>query len=319
VPAEAAAPPGVASFDPRIVDLGDVPLYANHEFKAHFRNRGTTALEIAGFKANCGCAVLTASKKVCEPGDVIEVTGSFRAGSRGPFRKTLSAHAKDGSAYEFEITGQVNPQIAFDQDGVTLSPDFLESKGATGSIEITNKSPNTIHLQQPVGLPADVQARLDCTEILPGKSAALQFTVAPVFVTNTETRIEVGTSHRLEGTLSIPVRIRPTQALRVVPGEVRLGVASKDQLLKRGKLSLTLLGQALDRVTIDSVDCPRYLKLESRSAKGARRVELEFVFVDSFAGVDLVGEISVNMIDRNPQAGERKIKLRVPVSGLLQE
>ena len=314
-----APPPGVASFDPRSVDLGDVPLYSDKTFTARFRNRGATTIEIAAFRANCGCAVLCASNKVCGPGEEIEITGIFKAGSRGSFRKQLSAHAKDGAEYEFEIIGNVKPEIEFDQDGITLAPDFLEGKNAGGAIEIVNHSSKTIHLQQPLGLPAGLQARLDRVDVPPGKNAKLSFESSLVFVTNTDAKVEVATSHRLEGTLSIPVRIRPTQALTVVPGEVRLGVASKDQLLKRGKLSLTLLGKALDRLTIESVECPKYLKLESRPANLDRRAELQFKFVDSFAGVDLVGEITVKLIDRNTEGGSRSIRLRVPISGLLQE
>lgn len=316
---EAEAPPGIASFDPRMVELGDVPLYSDKQFTAKFVNRGTATIEIAGFEARCGCAVLGVTKKVCEPGEQIEVTGVFKAGAAGAFRKQLAARSKDGGVYEFEIVGYVKPQIAFDQDGITLTPDFLEGKGASGAVEIANHSNATINLQQPVGLPPEVQARLEQTEIRPGKSAKLLISVTPAFVVNTDVKVDVATSHRLEGMLSISVRVRPTQALTVVPGEVRLGVASKKQLLKRGKLSVTLLGKALDRVTIDNVECPPYLKLEARDTNAARRTELQFIFVDSFAGVDLVGEIKVNMIDRNPQGGKRTIKLRVPISGLLEE
>jgi hypothetical protein len=308
--------------EPRLIDLGALPIGTEKRFTADLVNNGEKAVELTGFESTCAYANVRLAKQVCAVGERVQVEGFIRAGIQpGKFRQQVRIRIKNETSRlpTLDMIGIIEACLPLSRETVVLAPEFFERKSAVDTLVIYNKGDSTVTLQEPVGLLPGIEAKLDRQQLKPGDQAELMVRARPEFLTEGSFEMRVNTSHPLEGVIRIRVLVKPEKGLKVLPGSLRLGVVKKEELIKQ-RCTISLVGESLTRCRIEAVHPPPFLRFVKKEAGDPGNVDLVFALVESFSGVDLTGAISIDLrVQDIMGTSTRSYTVYVPVSGVLNE
>jgi hypothetical protein len=262
------------------------------------------------------------SRKTCEPGEKVEVTGTIRTDTKpGKFKywlRIFEAHPSE-AVHTLDLTGQVEAQIQLSSEAVTLCPDFGGDKDSEQvSVVLHNKSEEIVRFQVPVSLPEGIEISLDSDQLKPNEQTQILLSASSKLLTDEDLELRIPTTHSVQSHVSIKVMVRPQDGIRVAPQAIRLGVATREHLLNRGAFTINLVGRSLERVDSKKVHTPPYLRLLQEQSVASDALRLHFGFVDGFAGLDLKSEIIIDLVLQAPKPKvERQYTIRIPISGIL--
>jgi hypothetical protein len=266
---------------------------------------------------------LSLERKTCAPSESVLLTGQLRPGNKaGEFSHQVAIVEKTAppKAHILLVAGTYKSCFRVSPSAVTLTPDPIAAKEARASVDIRNESDQVLLLQKPVRLPEGIEANVSRSELKPGDSIQLIVSVKPLSLLESSVDLAVPTSHPAENPLTIKANISPIDSIALSPETLSLGVVGKRALLESYPFKLNLSGPGLSKVKIGQIRTPSYLRVQQKESRGADSVDLRFAFEDHFAGMNLNGEIIIDLQVNEPKGiPPRKFTVRVPISGILTE
>jgi hypothetical protein len=133
--------------------------------------------------------------------------------------------------------------------------------------------------------------------------------------------IQVATSHHAQRTLVVRVDLQPKSGVQFTPSSVRLGVESREDLLRGKIVRLQMRSIGEGKATIQKITAPPFLELAGQESRGRDLTELRFRFVDRLSGVALDGEIYCKVAIQpvgNGGIEQKELDIKIPVSGLIK-
>lgn len=237
----------------------------------------------------------------------------------GPLRKTVAIELASGKQITAELTAEVVREVNWFPDELVLQPDALSNQPDRQHWTIENHSPDPVELKLRPNDGAPISVEIPDPLIPPGGTVPVIVRVPPNSIQHQRILISVETSHPRERHLELLAEIRPERALNPLPRAIHLGVISRAELLRRGRLSVRLRGPLLTHLALKAIATPPWLKQSSPpdrvESTGDSRT-FEFTILDSFPGIDLSGSIRFSL--RHPNS-ERLFQVEVPVNGFLMD
>jgi hypothetical protein len=312
----AATPVVQLEFEPKTVDLGDLPIGAERAFSAKVVNRTSATVTVRDVLPNRRCAKVELPERTIAPGQSVSLTGSFEAGNvSGPTLTYVALDLQGERPYALELRANVIRQVSWSPAALVLAPDVVENAPGEGAFTITNASSEPVSLMCAPIDSTDLAVELPPDPIPPGGSMPIKVRCDPRAVQVRDLKVSVVTSHPLEKKFDLPIEVRPKNAVQLEPPAIHLGVVSKTDLLKRGAIEMVMEGEVLDVFKFESVDSPPYLRLENyRASVRQKRRTFRFLLLDSFSGIDLGGTLAFRFSRRSGGDG---LVVDVPVSGFL--
>jgi hypothetical protein len=217
------------------------------------------------------------------------------------------------------VVGRVETEVGTSPSEITVSPDFSLGRGGKASVSVQNRSNKPLRLGKPVDPPAGLTVSFDPVEIAPSASGEVLVEIGPDCLINSDAILHIPTSHADEALLVIPVHIRPTSGLQFVPQAIRLGVVTRQRIADSGGIPVRLIRQSVDQFDVVSVSPPAFLKHSATTQKDGER-EFMFVLAADYSSLVLNGEIVIELMAKTtPEAARRSVRLRITVSGVLNE
>ncbi len=305
------------SFEPPLLDLGDVPAGTTQRFAVKLRNTTDSVVSIDTLGSSCGCANLKIEENGLSPGEATDVSGLISVGDTpGPVRRHVFVKLKDDNGHEvaLELRTTCISLIQLSPETLTLEPDVTNRTAVQASIVATNGTASPIRLTSAKASSPGIHVELPSLDILPGTSAQVNVTCPHNVIQEQNAIIEVATSHHVERKLTLQLHIRPKSSLVVKPSSLRLGVISKSDLLKKAPLPLSMIGSVLDAYKFETVATPPYLRMTTLTWRAPDLRLFHFDVVDSFSRIDLSHMLIFQFSERN---GGEKLTITVPISGFL--
>ncbi|MBI1904461.1 MAG: DUF1573 domain-containing protein [Planctomycetia bacterium] len=309
------APPVQLEFEPKTIDLGDLPMGAERAFSAKVVNRTGATVTVRDMLPNCRCAKVELPERAIAPGQSVSLKGSFVAGDAAGLVRTYVVLDVEGGQYPLELRANVIRQVSWSPAVVVLAPDVVADAAGEGAFTVTNGSSEAVSLSEASSERVGASLVLPPDPIAPGASAPIRVRCGPGAVQPRDLTVRVLTSHRFEQRLDLPVQVRPKSTVEVKPAAIHFGVISKDDLLNREHIEVVMDGDVLDSYKFEGVDTPPYLRLSgftSIAAQSRRIVDL--VVLDSFRGIDLGSTLAFRFSRR---AGGADLVVELPISGFL--
>lgn len=301
--------------EPKVIDLGKIPLNTERPFTAQLRNDGGQIVRVERIVPNCGCADIATGTTQLNPGEVTELKGRFLGhGVPGRMTKQILVETDHGGACVLDLTAQVVRLISWSPETVVLEPDLFSDAAGAKELMISNGSDRVVRLLKEVGSTPTVALELPRSDLPPGDRARLLATVPAVVATAQKTVLRVRTTHDREPLLEIPIEIRPKYPIKVTPERLSLGVISKAELLQRAEVAIVLEGEVLNEYKFTRHESPPYLRLHANSWRAPDVRTFTFTIIDDFGGIDLSGRI-ILVFQRSHSSAE--ISVTVPVGGFL--
>jgi hypothetical protein len=307
--------------EPRLVDLGTVPMNRETIFTTQIHNYGQGPIKLAAVEKSCGCTSVSVAKQVCQPGEDVELKGTLVQRKPGSFRHLVKVIEANESAPEhvLEVVGEAEASIRAFPETVLLSPSVFENQAVEGVIIIRNNSDERAVVRQPTGVPEGISVRIAKGGLGPKQETKVVVRAEPRFFLETNLNLSFPTSHSRQDNVAVTVQLRPENGFTVVPKKISLGVVSKREL-EKSLVRLSLIGPGVKNVTINQILTPPFLKLAKESTRKGDRMEMEFAFAKSLPGMSIQGAIRIDL-DVNAQGSEQKrtIGVNVPISGLVRD
>jgi hypothetical protein len=307
--------------EPRLVDVGPIPVGAEKSFLAHVENPRASAIAISHVASSCGCTRVALAENELAAGAKTTLTGSVRAASQpGPFRhriKLFVAKDPDAPVGELEIVGTTKSEIELLSPPDTLTPDAVGGKPAEASVVVVNRSDAAVDLKPPTDLPPELAVRVEPQRVPPNGRGQIVVRALPSALLDLDYELKIACSHPREQTLTIPLRIRPKGGIRVAPAAVRLGVVSREYLTRQTDIRITLSGSLLSRLAVTEVIPPDCLEIASKEIVGAEAVCLHCRFRPGYSGVDMSGDLRIVLTDASDRL--MRLPIRIPVSGIVND
>jgi hypothetical protein len=323
VAARPESPRELVELEPRLLDLGPLPYGTTYKFTASINNHGDKSVKIKGVKASCGCTVVQVGSSFCEPGQSIPLNGTIRLTTNaGPFRHyvTVYTDAAEDNEFTLEILGNAESSFLVVPKSCVLTPSYFEKTSSDVILDVVNKSSETVHIQEPTGLPVGITAKLDEKHLAGGAKARLLVHAEPVAVTEEDFELILPTSQSSECDIKIPCQLRPHDGIRLAPRALHFGVLSKRAALDGNMIKLIISQRMNPPLTIKDVRTPHYFQFDHKSETGHGDMTLYFRFVDAFPGIALKDHITVEFaIVGSPALGADPIRLTVPIDGILND
>jgi hypothetical protein len=312
--------------EPRRIELGSVPLGVSQDFAASFVNYGRKEVRFSAILPSCGGMEVHLEKDTCRPGERVQVTGKLRPHTQaGPFRHSIKIRqaGPTDDLLVLEVTGEAEAEVQAEPGTVLLQPNPWETGTASGTLTITNKSSEVLHLQAPLSVPKGTEVELGKLDLQPNQKTAVSVRTATASALEQDFEFQIPTSHPSQPFLTVSVKIRPKQGIQVAPKAFRLGVVPRTELLQRRPLKVRLqVEEGVGRYQIRAVKTPPYLRHLRQGQPLTEAKELQFQFVDQFPGIDLGGEISlevervaVTTVGLVPP----RFTIQIPITGIMSE
>jgi hypothetical protein len=306
--------------EPIEVKLGRCLVGEKTPFAADLVNYGTEPIEISGMRASCGCINVQINGRVCEPNRRLTISGEIRSDSKvGQFRHIVTIReATSEKEHNLVVTGILDTRIKLSPEVVVLSPSPARGTSGDCVVAVHNTSDQSVRLQQIVGLPDGVQARIETPELASGETGRIVFRAPSTLLMEEDHQATLSSSLAPENMIPFPVRVRPIEGIKLVPPAIRLGVVKKSYLLKQKSFKIRLIGSGLNLVEVANVTVPAFL--EGQASRSEDSIDIECRYVDRFPGLNLSGEIIVVVRVTLPQSGVKEDRvIKIPISGVLSD
>ncbi len=303
------------SADPKVIDVGDVPIHSKHEFHTQIVNHGAMAVTIKKVRPNCGCTEVHLDKMNLAPGEATSLSGVYEVGSSpGSASKQIAIVPAAGRSIAVRVEANRIRTVPWEPDVLTLRPDLVAGAADTGRFVVSNQSVDQISLSSSSSSLDGLAIEVDSSEIPPGGRAEVAVTAAWDLVQNRAIVVKLTTTHPHENHLELPVEIRPKYAIDVEPEAIHFGVVSKSELLRKDEIRVRYSGAALDYLdSVGTKTVPFLDVLDSRSSV-PQSADLLLTVVDKFPGSDLSGAVEIGF-----RHLERSISIELPVTGFLMD
>jgi hypothetical protein len=299
--------------EPPEIDLGQMAIGSEKEFRAVLRNTSNSTVSVANIRSNCECIDLHVSRLILEPGVTTEISGRFRAGPRaGPIHKRaiLEVRGPDLRRMIIPFRGAVVATLVIEPEAVTLHPHFADGKAAESSVTIRNTGPHVVQLSR--GPVVDrIALDLDRDTLRPGESTTARIRAKAEFVCAEVSRVTINTDHPDEKALHVGLTVVPTPQLQLAPKVLRLGSMTTKDFLAKPPYKIMLWGPGLQEFQVTSIHCPSFLRAELPQQGDKNQTILLHPcdrFSQQHACIDIVVE---------HKSTRKSCALKIPVSGII--